>query len=47
MDTDIQKENGVFHETSLFTESTEWLDENVITLYDVSIPHFCGSTELI
>ena len=47
MDTDIQKENGVFHEASLFTESTEWLDENVITLCDVSIPHFCGSTELI
>ena len=47
IDTDIQKENGVFHEASLFTESTEWLDENVITLYDVSIPHFCGSTELI
>lgn len=47
MDTDIQKENGVFHEASLFTESTEWLDEKVITLYDVSIPHFCGSTELI
>jgi hypothetical protein len=50
MDTDIintQKENGVFRETSLFTESTEWIDESVTTLCDISIPHFRGSTENI